>query len=406
MAQKRVLGTVLQESGRMTSEDVERALDYQRTHGGYFGEAVVRLGILKREEIDWALASQLDLPFIFPDADAADREVARLVTAEWALAHLAVPIVRTGDTVKVVVADPLDGETLDDLRARTGLDMEMALASASRIRELIRSVYGAAARPEDVPAVTLDDLVTEALAAGADRIGVSVRGMRALGWYTVRDRKTRRTLEPGWADALESLVEPSPLAAARDAEGAVVSLEGRLRHGGAAVSVDLQVMTSLSGSELLIRPHREPVAAETGGLPDTVVEELRLLAAGGSARVGVRDAPGDVLPRLPSLVMGDNVRAAHVTRAADLPGVFTLRVEAGDDRFADALESYDFDVITTDLDVDDDRLPPILDAVPLSFLAVPTDTDPAALDGPGINWILSHAGEQDGPGWELRPMHR
>ncbi|MEO5511909.1 MAG: hypothetical protein ABIV28_07260, partial [Longimicrobiales bacterium] len=148
MTAKRQLGAIFMDSGRINQNDVDRVLDYQRTHGGFFGQAIVALGILSREEIDWALASQFDLPFIFPNPDTVDREAALLVPGDWALTHLAVPIIRAGRSLTVVVADPLDSDTLEDLHARTGLDIEMALASASRIRELIRAIYGdGAVRP-------------------------------------------------------------------------------------------------------------------------------------------------------------------------------------------------------------------------------------------------------------------
>src|SRR5690606_30513432 len=110
MQQRRPLGAILLESGRITQADVERVLEYQRAHGGYFGQGLVSLGILSREEADWALANHFDLPFIFPHADAVDRDVAGLVPADWALAHMAVPIVRAGRLVTVVVAEPLTEE--------------------------------------------------------------------------------------------------------------------------------------------------------------------------------------------------------------------------------------------------------------------------------------------------------
>jgi type IV pilus assembly protein PilB len=66
MTERRQLGAILLESGRITDEDVRRVLEHQRVHGGFFGQALVALGMVSREEIDWALASQFDLPFIFP----------------------------------------------------------------------------------------------------------------------------------------------------------------------------------------------------------------------------------------------------------------------------------------------------------------------------------------------------
>lgn len=428
MTEKRVLGAVLLDSGRMTQADVERALEHQRTHGGYFGEAAVELGILRREEIDWALASQFDVPFIFPDAHAADRGVAQLVSPAWALAHLAVPILRSGDSIIVVVANPLDGGALDELRARTGLNVEMALASASRIREFIHHIYGeegaggvgkgegagagagegAGARPPDRSGdrpTELADFVTEALAEGADRIGVSARGTSAQGWYSVGDRRERRTLASGWAVSLEAILHPSPLAAARDGAVEAGPFEATLSHGGRQIIVDMQVATSLSGAEVLMRPRRRAAPSSGGAkVPESIRMDLRLLARGGNARIGVTRRAGDILPQLPSLVLGETARAAHVTRQPDVPGVFALPVSDAVD-FVALLESYSFDALTVDLPLDDERLGGILASAPIAFASIPSDADRAELDRAEIEWILSASPDQDALAWELRPVN-
>lgn len=413
MTRQRKMGAVLLESERITEADVERALEHQRTYGGYFGEALVHLGIVGREEIDWALASQLDLPFIFPDAESADREATRLVSPAWALAHLAVPIVHTGGSITVVVADPLERDALEELRSRTGLEVEMALASASRIRELIRAVYGAPeqAADDDAP-VPLGEFITESLAHGADRIGVSARGTRGLGWYTAGEAGERRRLEDGWDEALKSLIDPAPLATAHDMEGPIAAFEATLAGPGADVAVDVRVMTSLSGTELLLRPRRHVAAPRAASeLADGVRADLRLLAAEGDARIGVTgdaDRVAGVLTRLPSLVLGDGVRAAHVTLDPDLPGVYTLRPpgEEDDAAFVDVLDAYAFDALTVDLPPGDDRLAGVLAAAPLSFARVPDDADPAALGRAGIHWLLHVSGHQDGLTWDLQSTTR
>lgn len=408
MAPKRRLSAVLLETGRITEEEVERALEHQRTHGGYFGEALVALGLIERQAVDWALAKQLDLPFIFPDADAADRRATALVGPDWALAHLAVPILHAGDAITVVVADPLEQDTLEDLRARTGLKVEMALASESRIRQLIRAVYGA---PDplgaaEAPPVRIADLMAEALTQAADRIGVSVRGATARGWYCAGDLTRRRLLVDGWEGALEDMLARSPVAAARDAEGAIAVWEDVLTVGGADLAVTVQATTGPTGSEFLVRPRpgAQP-PTPPGVLPGTIRADLRLLAGTGGARVGLADRAADLLARLPALVLGGAARTAHVAVREPVPGVFTLRVEAGGD-VAAALEGYAFDAVTSDLPLEDDRLPAILAAAPITFVRVPERAAPAALQRAGINWILTATGDQDALAWELRPMSR
>ena len=411
MQRKRRLSEVLLESERITAEDVARALSHQQTHGGRLGEALVELGVVRTEEIEWALATQLDLPFIFPDADSADPDATRLVPADWALAHLAVPILRAGRSLTVVAADPLDDEAVDNLRARTGLDVEMALATPARIRALIRAVYGVPeASMEAAGSETpLEGLVAEALALGADRIGVSARAARAMGWYTIGERRERRPLVDGWAAALDALVDPSPLG---DGPGAARAraTSATLRHAGVERAVDIVVTGGISGLEVLLRPRGSTAArVPPAELPVGIRADLRLLAAAGPVRVGVAgsgEAVDATLPRLPGLVLGDVARWAHVAPDGDLPGVFTIPA-ADDTDLPAVIEGYAFDALTADLPLEDPRLPGVLGAAPLSFARVPPDADAAALDRAGIAWLLTASGKgPDGPAWTLRPTDR
>ena len=112
MTERRTIGQILMGLGRITEDQVAEALEYQRDHGGYFGEALLACGVVSQEELEWGLASQFDLPYVFPEAESVDMEAASLVSPEWALAHLTLPIMRTEDSLTVVVESPI--KTLDD----------------------------------------------------------------------------------------------------------------------------------------------------------------------------------------------------------------------------------------------------------------------------------------------------
>jgi hypothetical protein len=411
MAGRRQLGEILLESGRIDQTEVDRVLDYQRTNGGFFGQGVVALGIMSAEEIDWALASQFDLPFIFPNAAAVDREAAALVAADWALAHLAVPIVKAGRTLTVVVADPLDNATLDELAARTGLEVEMALASASRIRELIRTIYGETMQPrEDVTPDSFTGFMRQAFESGASRIGISVRAGQAMGWFQTADGRGRTPLMEGWATLLEDMLDPSPFDMAGSSKGGVSSYEATLSRGGSDTVVDVQVSFSDGGSEFLLQPRRAAPSrrATTVTLPPSVAAELRLIARSTQARVampgGGDDVAHDLLPQLPILVFGGDVRSAHVGPVVDVPGIFSIRPEG--DFFVNALEAYAFDAITVDMPAGDDRIGAVMSTAPISFAYFAGTPDRAALERAGINWLLTVSRDRDSLVWELRPMAR
>ncbi len=69
MAERRTIGQILMSLGKIDEKDVNKALEYQRDNGGYFGEALLGCGFVSADELEWGLASQFDLPYVFPDAD-------------------------------------------------------------------------------------------------------------------------------------------------------------------------------------------------------------------------------------------------------------------------------------------------------------------------------------------------
>ncbi len=194
MAARQNIGDILLGFGRITQEQVDRALEYQQENGGYFGEALIALGVVSPEEIEWSLASQFDLPYVFPDADSIDPEAVALVTPEWALAHLTLPITKTGSSVTVVVDSPMRTQAVEALAKRTGCEISLALASSAHIRELIRQVF--ARRPDDVAdrptPISLEEGLALTLGAVSESFGVSTRGRRSIFWYddggTIRRR--------------------------------------------------------------------------------------------------------------------------------------------------------------------------------------------------------------------------
>jgi receptor protein-tyrosine kinase len=58
------IGTILAERGKLKDGDVERVLELQRARGLRFGEAALRLGLITREDLNRAIATQFDLPYL------------------------------------------------------------------------------------------------------------------------------------------------------------------------------------------------------------------------------------------------------------------------------------------------------------------------------------------------------
>ncbi len=416
MAERRTIGQILMGFGRITEEDVKRALDYQKDAGGYFGEALLALGLVTQEELEWGLASQFDLPYVFPEADSIDPEAAGLVTPEWALSHLTLPIMKTDDAVTVIVDSPIKTDAVDELQHRTGLRIELALASAGKIRELVRQIYSRVGKDELAEGhapISLDTLFTEALERGATRFGISVRGRRVTGWFDDRGTSFRRHLTSGWGAALDGAMTPSPT---NQIEVGVWRWSGAMEREGASIPVEVRVLTSPAGTEYLIRP----VEADTRlherfhPPPQGILSEVRLLARSGTARFAVTTTPESlaeaILPYLPALLLEPSWRSVHVGGEGEPPeDVFMVVLPTDPEGRAGAigdLRAFHFDALTAHLPGDPEEwAPEVLDLAGAAFLAWSGEADRRVADRIGIRWELRIEGGEGGRfEWSLLPL--
>jgi protein-tyrosine kinase len=69
------MGAVLIDAGRLTARDAEQILLLQRQQGLRFGEAGLRLGLLKQADIDFALSRQFDYPYLVRGTSAVKESV-------------------------------------------------------------------------------------------------------------------------------------------------------------------------------------------------------------------------------------------------------------------------------------------------------------------------------------------
>jgi hypothetical protein len=418
MMERRTLGDILINTGRVSFDEVTRALEHQREHGGYFGEALVALKIVTPEELEWSLASQFDLPNVFPEVETIDPEAAAMVTPEWALANLALPIMRTKDVLTVVVDSPLKSKALEELQARTDRTIELALASPSRIRDLVRGIFtrqSPEGESDSLAPVTLERGFSLALSAAAARFGISARGPRTWFWYDDQATIRRRPLDAGWMDALDQLVSPPP--STRVGNEREVTYEAQVNREGVVGAVELRYFATDGGREFLFRPVRESPALQERFPPPTagLLSEIRLLARSGSARFLVHGDPDElakeVLPYLPALLLDPTWRSLHMSADAanEEDGVFDLSVGMDGQnwvREADSMRAFCFDAVTVDPPPDNPAVSlPALDVAPVAFVLWKRGGDRAPAIAAGMRWELSVArAEGRQLLWELTPL--
>lgn len=139
---KGTLGEILSASQIITPGDVSAALDEQKRSGCRFGEALVNLGIVTQEDIDWALSNQLDIPYIRLKQDMIDPVATALIPAAMARTYNCIPLIRAGGELNIALADPLNRPAVEAIERESGCSVNVSVALLREIREMIDVFYG------------------------------------------------------------------------------------------------------------------------------------------------------------------------------------------------------------------------------------------------------------------------
>lgn len=82
----RSIGAILIDSGKLTLDDAERILRFQKEHGLRFGDAAIQLGLLESQDIQRALAQQFDYPYL-TKREAGSKIADELIAAYQPFSH-------------------------------------------------------------------------------------------------------------------------------------------------------------------------------------------------------------------------------------------------------------------------------------------------------------------------------
>ena len=138
------IGDILSASQIISEADISLALEEQKRTGARFGEALVNLGIVTQEDIDWALSNQLDLPYIRLKADMIDPDAIKLIPAAMARKFNLIPLIKAGGELNIAIADPLNKPAIEAVEQHSGCTVNISVALIREIREMIEACYGSA----------------------------------------------------------------------------------------------------------------------------------------------------------------------------------------------------------------------------------------------------------------------
>jgi type IV pilus assembly protein PilB len=140
------IGELLLKEKRITSDQLQQALDHQKASGGKLGFNLVKMGFVKDEEITALLSKQYGVPSINLTLFEIDPSVIKLIPAETAQKYQIVPLSRAGATLTIAMTDPTNVFAMDDIKFMTGYNVEPVVASEIAVTDAILKYYPAAAK--------------------------------------------------------------------------------------------------------------------------------------------------------------------------------------------------------------------------------------------------------------------
>jgi len=157
------LGELLLREKRVTPAQLQEALNHQRANGGRLGASLVRLGILRDEDITSVLSRQYGVPAINLKEFDLDPAIVRLVPAETAAKYNVIPVSRNGTTLTLAMTDPTNVFAMDDIKFMTGLHVEPVVGSEVAIKEAIAQYFD----KNKAPAASANNMKTADVVARA-----------------------------------------------------------------------------------------------------------------------------------------------------------------------------------------------------------------------------------------------
>jgi type IV pilus assembly protein PilB len=130
------------DQGLMDSAQADDVLLETTRNGKAVDQAMVDNGILDEPQFYQTLADVLGTEVVNLSTAEISPAILRLIPAGLARLHRALPIGVQDNSIRVALVDPLDLQTIEDLRFALGHDIQVVIVPTAQIEERLRKHYG------------------------------------------------------------------------------------------------------------------------------------------------------------------------------------------------------------------------------------------------------------------------
>src|SRR5438034_8067765 len=126
----------------LSPDQLEEAQNIQKQTGAKLPDAIVKLGYASAEEVMSAIAEYHGLQFVDLAELTIPPSVIELVPEAVARENIVLPMAQENGSLKIIMSDPTDFDTMQKLQFILNKDIQPVLASREQIIEAINRHYG------------------------------------------------------------------------------------------------------------------------------------------------------------------------------------------------------------------------------------------------------------------------
>jgi len=151
------LGDALLQDGLITQDQLQKALELQKSSGKRIGNVLVEMGVVTESDIVSILGKQLGIPYINLSNYLIDPATVRIIPENMSRRHQLIPINKVGNKLTVAMVDPLNILAIDDIQFMTGLVVKPVVATSQDINDALDNAYGSEGKMDELME-DLDDI--------------------------------------------------------------------------------------------------------------------------------------------------------------------------------------------------------------------------------------------------------
>ncbi|MCL1902905.1 MAG: Flp pilus assembly complex ATPase component TadA [Oscillospiraceae bacterium] len=141
MGQNIRIGELLLDSGFITNDQLNTALEKQKEMGVKLGDALLSLGFVSETQLVHALSERLKVPYVDLSTSDINVEAVKRISEAEARKNILIAFKQQNGRLFVATNDPVNFFVFEDLKVKTGMEIHPMLSTKTGILEAINKAY-------------------------------------------------------------------------------------------------------------------------------------------------------------------------------------------------------------------------------------------------------------------------